>query len=164
MIVHLQRRQDCSATNPEPSLTNSGDLLDRGLLAQWFIRYRLDEEMSEARRYGYPLSVVILSPMLVAGDSQAEERVRLGAAAARKAARASDLIGWLDGDDILVVLPHADAPAADAAIERWKTEMVRDTKPLGVIKWLAASMQDEGESYDADELVTAALHKFHGVD
>jgi hypothetical protein len=138
--------------------------LDRGLLAQWFIRYRLEEEMEEARRYGYPLSCVILSPMVVAGDAKAEARVRVGAAAAREAARASDLIGWLDGDDILFVLPHADATAADAAIDRWRTEMVRQTEPFGVLKWLAASMQEDGQFRDEDHFVTATQQKFRGIE
>ncbi len=164
MIVHLQRRPGPSGTAKSPSLMNPGDLLDRGLLAQWFIRYRLGEEMAEARRYRYPLCVVILSPMLVAGDPDAEARLRMGAAAARDAARASDLIGWLDGGDILFVLPHADATAANAAIERWRTEMIRQTEPFGVLKWLAASMQDAGQFRDADDLVTAALHQFRGID
>lgn len=161
MIVRLQRR-----TPPESDrswIVGAQVLTERGLLRQWFIRLRLAEELEEARRYGYPLSVVILSPMLVAGERDAKSRVSIGITAARSAARASDLIGWLDGDDILVVLPHTDVTGADGAIDRWREEMRRQTEPFGNLKWLAASIQDDGHFYDADDFVAAALHNFRGI-
>jgi len=138
--------------------------MDRGLLKQWFIRYRLDEELHEARRYDYPLSVAILSPMTIAGDPTAATRVRTGALAAKAAARTSDLIGWLDGDDILVVLPHTDRAGVLAAIERWRVEMCAETGQTGGLKWLVAAVDDARQFGTAEALIAAGCNEFRGVE
>jgi len=162
MVVHLHRR-------PPRELGQTGrfgphDLLERGLYRQWFIRYRLDQELIECRRYGVPLSVVILSPMLIAGEANPEERVSAGAMAARAAARTSDLIGWLDGDDILVVLPHSDLTGAHAAVARWQEHMVREPAAFRPVRWLASSLEDHGDFETGSEFIAAAMHRFRGLD
>jgi len=162
MLTRIERRAPSASKSDH--LDGPGCLTDRGLLRQWFIRYRLAEEFSEARRYRYPLSLVVLSPMIVGGEAGAEGRVRAGAQAARAAARSVDLIGWLDGDDILVVLPHTTRDGALAAIDRWRREMQVPTAPLGSLRWLAATVEDDGSYRAADDLLRAACNQFTGVD
>ena len=161
MLVHVQRQ---TSKVPAPAPAGRDLLLDRGLLTNWFVVYRLDEELREARRYDYPLSIVILSPMIIAGDPATEARVQAGALAAKAAARTSDLIGWLDGDDILVVLPHTDRVGALAAIERWRGEMYAETGQLGGLKWLAAAVDDARQFATASELLAVACNEFRGID
>ena len=162
MLVRVHRQSPARV----PPLAPAGRelLMDRGLLAQWFMVYRLDEELHEARRYEYPLSIVILSPMIIAGDPTAEARVRAGALAAKAAARMADLIGWLDGDDILVILPHTDRIGALAAIERWRGEMYAETGQMGGLKWLAAAVDDVRQFTTAAELLSVASNEFRGID
>ena len=162
MLVRVQRQS--SALVPSVAPAGRELLMDRGLLKQWFILYRLDEELHEARRYDYPLSIVILSPMIVAGDSATDARVRAGALAAKAAARTSDLVGWLDGDDILVVLPHTDRAGVLAAIERWRGEMYAETGQMGGLKWLAAAVDDARLFATAAELLAVACNEFRGID
>jgi GGDEF domain-containing protein len=162
MLVRSRRHAPVSANVPAPF--GAASLTDRGLLERWYIRYRLDEEFREARRYGYPLSIVILSPMIVAGDPSASARVRMGALAAKAAARTTDLIGWLEGDDILVVLPHTDRAGAVAAIDRWRTDMYAQMTPVANLKWLASAVEDAGQFMTADDVLTAACNEFRGVD
>ena len=162
MLVQLQRRAQTNSLGghlPGPECLN-----DRGLLPQWFVIYRLREELYEARRYGYPLSVAILSPMMVGGEHDAEARIRAGTLAAREAARAQDLIGWLDGDDILVILPHTDRAGALAAIRRWSAKMSEATTGGDALKWLASALQDDGAFETADHFLAAALQNFRGID
>jgi hypothetical protein len=162
MLTRIERRAQSASESGHRD--GPGCLSDRGLLRQWYIRYRLAEEFSEARRYRYPLSLVVLSPMLVGGEAGADGRVRAGALAARAAARSADLIGWLDGDDILVVLPHTAREGALAAVERWRREMQVGTAPAGGLRWLAATVEDDGTHPTADSLLRAACNQFTGID
>ena len=162
MLVRVQRQTPVGLLAPMPAGREL--LMDRGLLAQWFVVYRLDEELHEARRYEYPLSIVILSPMIIGGDPTADARVRNGALAAKAAARTSDLIGWLDGDDILVILPHTDRAGALAAIERWRGEMYAETDQMGGLKWLAAAVDNVQQFATAAELLAVACNEFRGID
>lgn len=162
MLVRVQRQ--ASGQVPARAPAEGEVLTDRGLLRQWFILYRLDEELREAQRYDYPLSILVLSPMITASDSTADARVRTGALAARAAARASDLIGWLDGDDILVILSHTDHGGALAAVERWREEMYAETAQIGVLKWLAATVDDARQFTTARALVAAACNDFRAID
>ena len=162
MVVRVQpiRRATWS-----PVSTPASDILgDRGILRQWFIEYRLQQEMDEARRYGYALSVVVLSPMLNSSNNSWNERVTKGVLATKEAARTTDLIGWLEGDDILVVLPHTDYAGARAAIERWRNEMYRDTPPTERLKWLAAAAQDCGDFATARGFLSSVCHSFEDTD
>jgi len=90
--------------------------------------------------------------------------VRAGALAAKAAARMSDLIGWLDGDDILVVLPHTDRTGALAAIERWRGEMYTQPGQTGGLKWLAAAADDVQQFNTGAEFLAFACNEFRGLD
>ncbi len=85
---------------------------------------RLTEELDRARRYKYPLSVVLCdfdhfkevndTHGHLAGDAVLRE----GAAVLRKCLRSTDLLGRYGGEEFLAVLPQVDLGAARQAAER----------------------------------------------
>jgi hypothetical protein len=148
------------APRVQPPALGPGNLFEGALLAPWFIRYRLEEELREARRYGCPLSIVLLSPMLLAGDPHGDLKLQAGARATRDAARASDLIGWYGVDDILVVMPHTAAEGARTAVERWRADMEEHAPHLGGLKWLISVVPDAARYEDGEALLAAAASGF----
>jgi PleD family two-component response regulator len=113
----------------------------------------LAKELERARRHGRPLSVVVLTPIPSLGKEPGQEALAACAAAARKTSRVTDLIGWLPGNRILVILPETDKDGAAAAIYRLSTEMASRTLPLGHLRWVATSKVDAFEFATADELL-----------
>lgn len=85
---------------------------------------RLTEELERARRYRYPLSVVLcdfdhfkeVNDTLghLAGDAVLRE----GAAVLRRCLRATDILGRYGGEEFLAVLPQVDLDSARTAAER----------------------------------------------
>jgi two-component system cell cycle response regulator len=85
---------------------------------------RLTEELERARRYKYPLSVVLCdfdhfkeindTYGHLAGDAVLRE----GAAVLRKCLRTTDLLGRYGGEEFLAVLPQVDLNSACQAAER----------------------------------------------
>lgn len=128
---------------------------------------RLTEELERARRYGYPLSVILCdmdhfkevndSHGHVAGDAVLRE----GAAMLRASLRAADLLGRYGGEEFLAVLPQIDLEAARAAAERLRQSLeghplilpsgreVRITASFGV------ASRDEMEAYDPSDLLVS---------
>ena len=130
-------------------------LTDGLLLTRWYITYRLDQEMERARRYQRPLSVVLATPAVLPGEQLAEQALASGAAAARAAARSTDLAGWMDGSRILIVMPETTHALARVAIFRWRNEiMVRTAR-----KWWFAVIEDAGKYEGAEELLQAATEQ-----
>ena len=117
--------------------------------ATWYITLRLREEAERAKRYGQPLSVLVLAP---AGSAEAGSSHDLKGLedAIRYQVRASDLPGVLPDDHVAIVLPNADAKEARAAKRRLEPHAAKFGYALGVAT-------QKGERANHDELVTAAL-------
>jgi hypothetical protein len=80
----------------------------------------------------------------------------LAAAAARKSARVTDLIGWLPNGGIIVVMPETDKDGAAAGVSRWRNQMYTSTMRTGAIRWQVATAVNAGEYETTDALLDAA--------
>ncbi|HTQ80957.1 MAG TPA: diguanylate cyclase [Thermoanaerobaculia bacterium] len=97
---------------------------------------RLSEELSRARRYQHPLSVILcdfdefkkINDSLghLAGDAVLRE----GAAALRRCLRSSDLLGRYGGEEFLVVLPEVDLESGRLAAERLRRALADSPLPV----------------------------------
>ena len=120
---------------------------------------RLTEELERARRYKYPLSVVLCdfdhfkeindTHGHLAGDAVLRE----GAAVLRRCLRSTDLLGRYGGEEFLAVLPQVDLGAARQAAERLRQglEKVPVRLPGGGTVHITASFG----AADRDELTGA---------
>jgi hypothetical protein len=124
--------EEASSTPPAPG---PHLLQDGPVLAQWFVLYRLQQELYRARRYGAPLTVLVSEPQLIVGERVRPDGREAAAAAAAKSARGLDLVGWLDDQRIVIVLPMTDAPSARFAATRMRDEMWLLSYTHGGQKW-----------------------------
>jgi len=85
---------------------------------------RLSEELERARRYRYPLSVVLcdLDHFKEVNDTfghlAGDAVLREGAAVLRRCLRSTDILGRYGGEEFLAVLPQVDLESARQAAER----------------------------------------------
>jgi two-component system cell cycle response regulator len=85
---------------------------------------RLTEELERARRYRYPLSVVLcdLDHFKEVNDTfghlAGDAVLREGAAVLRRCLRSTDILGRYGGEEFLAVLPQVDLESARQAAER----------------------------------------------
>jgi two-component system cell cycle response regulator len=85
---------------------------------------RLSEELERARRYRYPLSVVLcdLDHFKEVNDTfghlAGDAVLREGAAVLRRCLRSTDILGRYGGEEFLAVLPQVDLESARLAAER----------------------------------------------
>ncbi|HVG08847.1 MAG TPA: diguanylate cyclase [Thermoanaerobaculia bacterium] len=135
---------------------------------------QLTFEMERARRYRYPLSVILCDMDHfkevndtyghLAGDAVLRE----GAEVLRASLRAGDLLGRYGGEEFLAVLPQVEIEAARAAAERLRIGLeglpaplptdpkVRITASFGV-----ASMDELGAGATSDLLVSLADRRLY---
>ena len=120
-------------------------LFDGPILASWFVLYRLAQELDRARRYGCCLSIMVAEPQLIASERLSDAQRVAAAEAASKAARAADLVGWLDSQRIIVVLPLTDAASARFAATRFRDEIWDLSRTQGNQKWQISLVDDLDE-------------------
>jgi two-component system cell cycle response regulator len=135
---------------------------------------RLTEELERARRYRYPLSVILCDMDHfkevndtyghLAGDAVLRE----GAEVLRGSLRTGDLLGRYGGEEFLAVLPQIELDAAHAAAERLRLSLeglpvklpsgaeARITASFGV-----ASLDELGSSATSDLLVSLADRRLY---
>ncbi|HEX9942611.1 MAG TPA: diguanylate cyclase [Thermoanaerobaculia bacterium] len=135
---------------------------------------RLTEELERARRYRYPLSVVLCdfdhfkevndTYGHLAGDAVLHE----GAAVLRRCLRNTDLLGRYGGEEFLAVLPQVDLDAARMAAERLRQGLesssvrvpgggeVRITASFGI-----ASRDELGDAQSGDLMVSLADRRLY---
>ena len=116
--------------------------MDGAVLAHWFVVYRLEQELYRARRYGAPLTVLVSEAQLIVGERVRRDGREAAAAAAAKSARSLDIVGWLDDNRIIMVLPMTDAPSARFAATRMRDEMWLLSYTHGGQKWQITMIDD----------------------
>ena len=111
-------------------------LRDRGLLAPWFMAYRLEQEIERARRYGRPLTAMLAEPSLLSNERMSRAAVEAVAEAAQKVSRNTDLVGWADEfARLLFIMPETDGDAAEIAATRLRNELWIRTRAIDGHKW-----------------------------
>ncbi len=120
---------------------------------------RLTEELDRARRYKYPLSVVLCdfdhfkeindTHGHLAGDAVLRE----GAAVLRKCLRSTDLLGRYGGEEFLAVLPQVDLGSARMAAERLRVGLEKN--PVRLAGGIEVRVTASFGVADRDELAGA---------
>jgi len=88
-----------------------------GLYDGHTIRLRMVEELTRARRYGYPVSLIVVT--LPSPDAKyTEDHVRQLAELLERHVRTADILARCEHDTLLLVLPHTDAEGARRLGER----------------------------------------------
>jgi two-component system, cell cycle response regulator len=135
---------------------------------------RLSEELERARRYRYPLSVVLCDFDFfkevndtfghLAGDAVLRE----GAAILRRCLRATDLLGRYGGEEFLAVLPQVDLEAARTAAERLRQGLessfihLESGAEVGITGSFGVAARDEiAAPVTADQLVSLADRRLY---
>jgi hypothetical protein len=136
--------------------------MDGVLYAHWYIMRRLDEELVRARRYQRPLAVAVGAPMLLPGEQPTALVLEVAAAAARAAARSSDLLGWLGSVSILMIMPETPPGGARVAVFRWREDMRIRSQSVGGRMWQVVLFEDGGNLESADQLLRAATERLGG--
>jgi len=88
-----------------------------GLYDGHTIRLRMVEELTRARRYGYPVSLIFVT--LPSSDVKfAEDHVRQLAELLERHVRTADILARCEDDTLVLVLPHTDEEGARRLGER----------------------------------------------
>ena len=132
-------------------------LTDTGLLAEWYLTYRLDEELERARRYQRPLSVLVAFPITELGDSLSLAAKHAAAAAAQRACRSVDLVGWLGAETILIILPETDPDRAVLAASRLRDEFLKGSAFIGGQSWEVSPVRGVELAENSAQLIQRVL-------
>ena len=154
MPIRFGRRTEPGAATDMPA-RNAAVLTDGVLLAEWYILRRPDEELERARRYDRPLSVVVAEPQLIPGERATALELEVAAAAARAAARSTDLLGWLGSDRILMIMPETSPLHARSAVFRWRNDMALKSRYIGGHAWRSKAIESPCSFETAEELLRA---------
>jgi len=95
-----------------------------------------------ARRYGRPLAVLVAAPDLLPGVFLEAAALDQAILAARLAARDTDLIGWLDEQRLIVILPETSVDDACVAAARWQNDIWLRSRGQGGRKWHVTIVDD----------------------
>jgi diguanylate cyclase (GGDEF)-like protein len=107
-----------------------------GLYNRRIFNESLDKELTRAKRYGHPLTLVILDLHRfkevndMHGHPKGDEVLRAAAVTLRKAMRSSDYAFRIGGDEFALLLPQTDAPQAIALSRRIGVVFAEAIRPL----------------------------------
>ena len=126
-------------------------LLDQGVYASWYMLHRLGQEMERARRFGRPLSVMLVWPAFTADEDASAAVLEAGAAAIQKQVKPTDLVGWFGDHGLLVVMPETPVKGAEATASRLRSRLFRKTSGAGGQGWRVrtAAMAPQHKTADA---------------
>ncbi len=139
-----------------------------GLANRRWLMTRLEEEVTRARRHKEPLSVVMIDidhfkqVNDTHGHAMGDEVLRNIGAFLKAGVRTTDLAARYGGDELTLVLPHTDVPAAIQVAESLRVKFsvvehqlegisLKKTVSMGV-----AARDGQGESPHADDLLKNA--------
>jgi diguanylate cyclase (GGDEF)-like protein len=147
-------------------------LYNRRLFAESF-----EKELNRARRYGLPLSIVILDLHRFKevndkyGHLRGDDVLRAAATTLQKALRTSDSAFRIGGDEFVLLLPQTDAAQALALSKRIEIVFAENLKPLQVsfrvtMDHGVATFPQDGDQSDqlihvADERLYQLKHANH---
>jgi diguanylate cyclase (GGDEF)-like protein len=154
-------------TNTKLEALSVTDVLT-GLANRRRLMTRLDEEVARARRYKTPLSVVMIDidhfkqVNDTYGHAMGDEVLRNIGAMLKTSVRATDLAARYGGEELTLVLPHTDIPAALLVAENLRQKFadleheldgasLKKTISLGV-----AARDGQGEVPNAEDLLKHA--------
>ena len=148
MPFHRRASQEATAKQ-EASATDA--LFERGLLAPWYFRYRLKQEIERSRRRGYPMFAVVMKPQFLERERLSADAARASAAATVESLRATELTTWVDDHRIALILLDTDEAGAHVAVERLRGELWVRSRHARALKWLIDPPIDAAafESVDA---------------
>lgn len=103
-----------------------------GLFNHRYFYQQLEQEFRRTRRYGHPLSLLMLDIDLfkqyndLNGHLAGDEALRLIAARLKTSTRGADIVARYGGDEFGIILPETDPRQALAQAERIRSVMERD--------------------------------------
>ena len=123
---------------------------------------RIAEEFTRARRYGAPLSVLMVDIdhfkeyNETHGHPAGDEVLAKIAAIIKSVARSIDIVARYGGEEFAVILPQTDVAGALATADRLRTQVESSNWPHGQITVSIGLSKVEPEMADHSELVTCA--------
>lgn len=161
------RKSEAGATEPEAPTSAESELrkkreslLDEGLLASWFMQYRLEQEVDRALRHGRPLAILMAQPELIIGERLTRAARTAAAGAAIAAGRTTDLVGWAeDNACILIVMPETDPELARVGATRLRDEIWRRGRAVNAPQWDITLMHDPDAFRSPLPLASAAVER-----
>ena len=149
-----QRPEQGTALQP-----HSPETLKEGpVLARWYMLLRLEEEMERARRYDRPLSILSAVPALLPGEQLSQEAFAAATEAAQRAARSTDLLGWLENNSFLVIMPETSQVDMETAVFRWRNEMWLCSRGVNGKKWKIIALDPAGFK-TAEAVIESAIQQ-----
>lgn len=149
-----------------------------GLYNRRIFTESLDKELTRAKRYGHPLTLVILDLHRfkevndMHGHPKGDEVLRAAAATLRKAMRSSDYAFRIGGDEFALLLPQTDSPQAIALSRRIGAVFTDAIRPLQLnvpvsIDHGVSTCPEDGDQAEqmiriADERLYQLKHANHG--
>lgn len=137
-----------------------------GAYNRQYLAKRLPAEVERQRRYGQPLSIILMGLDSVEGAVEARELAGVNAMAHWLGSIASDLIREVDSlvrysnDEFLLLLPTSDARGAERVAERVRKKVSETSLTVGQSSFeVTASLglaQFSGEFENGEELLDAA--------
>lgn len=114
--------------------------LDSAVLGPVELLARLSEEMDACALAGVELSVIRAVPQLLAGETLSQRESELVNACIARQIRDTDIVGRLDDESYVAILPGTSEPAAQAVAQRIASELTIRSGFVARHKWLAVGL------------------------